>query len=58
MIRGNIMLLQVLSGLSHSAVHGGLVDPREEDHHGHDEGFQRGFPGSWSQIDHSFTYNV
>ena len=52
------MLLQVLSGLSHSAVHGGLVDPREEDHHGHDEGFQRGFPGSWSQIDHSFTYNV
>jgi hypothetical protein len=44
MIRGNVILLQVLSGLSHSAVHA-LVDPREEDHHG-DEGFQGGFlPG-------------
>ena len=32
------MLLQVLPGLSHAAVQA-LVDPLEEDHHGH-EGFQ------------------
>ena len=38
--RGIIMLLQVLSGLSH-ALHA-LVDPLEEDHHGH-VGFQGGF---------------
>ena len=44
------MLLQVLSGLSPHAVHA-LVDPLEEDQHGH-EGFQGGFL-SCNQVNHT-----
>ena len=50
MKRGVIMLLQVLSGLSPHAVHA-LVDPLEEDQHGH-EGFQGGFL-SCDQVNHT-----